>query len=404
MAPSMHKPPMHPNKQPSELDVETYRLPRWDAQGNLIDDRPKPIATVTEDIEDVQIQPPSAEEVRQIHDDAFNEGFESGYQQGMKQGQQEGHKAGHQQGYEVGEQAGRGVGEQAGYDAALKVEQSRIDQELEPLKAVLEQLQGLLPKQEAALREGMVALAVRLARNLFDAELVLKPDHIQALVHSAIQALPNADERLTIELHPDDLALVEPIADSHWTLQAGAELNRGGCRVRSRFSYIDYSLEHRFRQQVSNLLAQSGLSERLEELSQSWPLPAADAEASATPLRTSDQPEEVISESRGRAEPVAAEQKKAADGETSQIDAMQPAPDVAPENAQQTAQTDNSANVQPVTDDAEDGTDGAALTDPTDSSVEPASGEGEAVNEADSTSANPNNATDSQEPKNDEPR
>lgn len=301
MAPSMRKPPLHPDENSTDLDIETYRLPRWDAQGNLIDDRPKPVATITEDVDSVEIQPPTAEEIRQIHDDAFNEGFESGYEQGMKQGQQEGHKAGHQQGYEAGEQAGRGVGEQAGYEAALKTEQRRIDQEVAPLKAVLEQLQGVLPKQEADLREALVALAVRLARNLFDAELALKPDHIQSLVHSAIQALPNADERLTIELHPDDLALIEPMADSHWTLQADAQLNRGGCRVRSRFSYIDYSLEHRFRQQVSNLLAQSGLSERLQELSEPWPLPTADAEATEAPLSNADQPQQVISEAMGAA-------------------------------------------------------------------------------------------------------
>lgn len=291
------KPPLHPDEMETELDVEAYRLPRWDAQGNLIDDRPKPIATITEDVEDVQLQPPTAEEIRQIHDAAYNEGFESGYQQGMKQGQQEGHKAGHQEGYAAGEEVGRGVGEQAGYDAALKTEQARIAESVAPLQDVLTQLQNLLPKQEADLQVGMVALAVRLARNLFDAELALKPDHIQALVHNAVQALPNADERLTIELHPDDLALVETMADSHWTLQADPELSRGGCRVRSRFSYIDYSLEHRFRQQVSNLLTQTGLSERLEELSQPWPLPSAGKSTDDIPLQAEHNPGEIVSES-----------------------------------------------------------------------------------------------------------
>ncbi|WP_108124468.1 flagellar assembly protein FliH [Saccharospirillum mangrovi] len=291
------KPPLHPDEMETELDVEAYRLPRWDAKGNLIDDRPKPIATITEDVEDVQVQPPTAEEIRQIHDAAYNEGFESGYQQGMKQGQQEGHKAGHQEGYAAGEEVGRGVGEQAGYDAALKTEQARIAESLAPLQDLLTQLQGLLPKQEADLRDGLVTLAVRLARNLFDAELALKPDHIQALVHNAVQALPNADERLTIELHPDDLALVETMADSHWTLQADPELRRGGCRVRSRFSYIDYSLEHRFRQQVSNLLAQSGLSERLEELSQPWPLPSASTLTDDSPLQAEHNPGEILTES-----------------------------------------------------------------------------------------------------------
>lgn len=305
MAPSTHKPPLHPGEKSSKVEVETYRLPRWDANGNLIDDRPKPVATVTEDIQEAEVKPPTAEEIRQIHDDAYNEGFESGYQQGMRQGQQEGHKAGHQEGFQAGEQAGRGVGEQAGYDAAMKIEEARIAEALVPLKQLLDQWQAVLPKQEAALQEGLVALAVRLTRNLFDAELALKPQHIQSLVHSAIQALPNADERLTVELHPDDLALVESIADSHWNLHADPQLSRGGCRIRSRFSYVDYSLEHRFRQQVSNLLGQAGLSERLEELAEPWPLPkASDTPADSQPLqRPSD---EVISEAAVTAEASAA--------------------------------------------------------------------------------------------------
>jgi len=385
MAPTMRKPPLHPDENSTDLDIETYRLPRWDAQGNLIDDRPKPIATVTEDVEGVDIQPPTAEEIRQIHDDAFNEGFESGYEQGMKQGQQEGHKAGHQQGYEAGEQAGRGIGEKAGYDAALKTEENRIDEELAPLKAVLEQLQGVLPKQEAALREGLMALAVRLARNLFDAELALKPDHIQALVHSAIQALPNADERLTIELHPDDLALVEPIADSHWVLQADAQLNRGGCRVRSRFSYVDYSLEHRFRQQVSNLLAQSGLSERLEELSQPWSLPEANAEAADTPLSTDDQPQDILSESAGPEQPSAAE-PRATDASD------QAPPNDAPTDEAVTEPDPNVADASPAPG-TTDGDDGSA-TNSADNTPEAAG----------TSAADLNTPSDNQESSDNEPR
>lgn len=394
MAPPMNKPPLHhPNENNTDLDIETYRLPRWDAQGNLIDDRPKPVATITEDVEGVDIQPPTAEEIRQIHDDAFNEGFESGYQQGMKQGQQEGHKAGHQQGYEAGEQAGRGVGEQAGYEAALKTEQNRIEQELAPLKAVLEQLQDLLPKQEAALREGLMALAVRLARNLFDAELALKPDHIQALVHNAIQALPNADERLTIELHPDDLALVESIADSHWTLQADAQLNRGGCRVRSRFSYVDYSLEHRFRQQVSNLLAQSGLSERLDELSQPWTLPEAKAEAADAPLSTDGQPQEILSESMGPEQSAAAESNAAAESATT---------DTADQAPSDNAATGDAPAGESLTEPDQDAPPGADATN-SDQSNSTASAD-DTSEAADPSVADPNVPPASQESPDDEPR
>lgn len=266
------------NASPEEMDVETYRLPKWDANGDLIEETRRQ-GMSSEDMEEIEVAPPTAEEIRQIHEDAYNEGFESGYEQGLRQGQQDGQKQGHQEGYVAGEQAGRETGEKAGFESAKAAEEERIQQHLEPLAGVLADLNAALPEQEAALKDGLVALAVRIARNVIDAELTLKPDHIGALVHTAVQALPNADERLTVELHPEDLALVKKVADSHWQLEPKAEISRGGCIVKTRFSYIDYTLEHRYRLQVSNLLAHMGLSEQLSEFERPWPLPAAEPEA-----------------------------------------------------------------------------------------------------------------------------
>ncbi len=276
-------------KQPPESgsDIETYRLPRWDSRGNPM---PEPQGVSSEDLTEEEISLPTAEEIRQIHEDAYNEGFESGYEQGMRQGQADGREQGHQEGFQAGEAQGRETGEKAGFEAARAAEDERIEKELQPLVALLESLKSALPEQEEALKEGLVLLATRIARNVIDAELSLHPDHIVSLAHAAIQALPNADERLIIELHPDDEALVARIAESHWTLESNDKITRGGCVVRTRFSYIDCTLEHRYRQQVSNLLAHLGLSERLTELEQPWPLPPAEAPQPVEELTDAEEP------------------------------------------------------------------------------------------------------------------
>jgi len=264
----------HRNRPPADSDVETYRLPRWDSQGNPV---AEPRRTVeSEDIEEADVQLPTAEDIRRIHEDAYNEGFESGYEQGMRQGQADGHKQGHQEGYQAGEAQGRETGEKAGFEAARAAEDERITAELKPLATLLEEMKSALPEQDAALKDGLVVLATRIARNVIDAELSLKPDHIASLAHAAVQALPNADERLIIEMNPADETLVSRVAESHWTLEPNDAITRGGCVVRTRFSYIDYTLEHRYRQQVSNLLVHLGLSERLTELEKPWPLPTAE--------------------------------------------------------------------------------------------------------------------------------
>ncbi|MEP4544751.1 MAG: FliH/SctL family protein [Saccharospirillum sp.] len=262
-------------------NVEPYQLPRWDAQGKPV---PQPGArqadtSIVEDVQPESLSPPTAEDIRQIHEDAYNEGFESGFEQGMKQGQATGQTEGYQAGYDSGEQEGLSVGNKAGMLAAQQEEAERINAELAPLSELFEQIKAVLGQQTDDLESGLVALAARIARNVIDAELTLQPEHIQGLVHSAVQALPNADERFTLEINPEDAAYVEPIAEQHWNLVPTPSISRGGCVIRTRFSYVDYTLEHRYRQQVSNLLAHAGLSEQLAEMESPWPLPPAEPEA-----------------------------------------------------------------------------------------------------------------------------
>ncbi|HET8902654.1 MAG TPA: FliH/SctL family protein [Saccharospirillum sp.] len=263
--------------------VETYQLPRWDAQGRPVQD-PKanqPDPGSVEDVNPESLKPPTADEIRQIHEDAYNEGFESGFEQGMKQGQATGQAEGYKAGYDSGEQEGLSAGNKAGMLAAQQAEEERISAELAPLAELLTQIKEVLGQQTDDVKSGLVALATRIARNVIDAELTLNPDHIQTLVHAAVQALPNADERFTLELNPEDEALVKRIAEPHWNLVPTATVSRGGCIIRTRFSYVDYSLEHRYRQQISNLLAHAGLSEQLTAMESPWPLPAAEPEADA---------------------------------------------------------------------------------------------------------------------------
>lgn len=300
--------------------VETYQLPRWDAQGRPVSDPKtnKPEAGSVEDVNPDSLKPPTADEIRQIHEDAYNEGFESGFEQGMKQGQATGQAEGYKAGYDSGEQEGLSAGNKAGMLAAQQAEEERINAELAPLAELLTQIKAVLGQQTGDLQSGLVALATRIARNVIDAELTLNPDHIQNLVHAAVQALPNADERFTLELNPEDEAMVKRIAEPHWNLVPTASVSRGGCIIRTRFSYVDYSLEHRYRQQVSNLLAHAGLSEQLTAMESPWPLPAADpdADVNATGDETTQVKDAIIGESDPAADAEAPESESQDAAET----------------------------------------------------------------------------------------
>lgn len=308
--------------------VETYQLPRWDAQGRPVQDPKanKPDPGSVEDVNPESLKPPTADEIRQIHEDAYNEGFESGFEQGMKQGQATGQAEGYKAGYDSGEQEGLSAGNKAGMLAAQQAEEERISAELAPLGELLTQIKAVLGQQTDDLQSGLVALATRIARNVIDAELTLNPDHIQNLVHAAVQALPNADERFTLELNPEDEALVKRIAEPHWNLVPTTSVSRGGCIIRTRFSYVDYSLEHRYRQQVSNLLAHAGLSEQLTAMESPWPLPAAEPEADAS--ATGDESAQVEDSITGEFAPVDAETTVSESQDAAETEAVDSATEV----------------------------------------------------------------------------
>lgn len=275
--------------------VEPYQLPRWDAQGKPVpvpaSPKAKPGTGTVEDVTPESLKPPTASEIRQIHEDAYNEGFESGFEQGMKQGQASGQAEGYKAGYDSGEQEGLSAGDKAGREAAQQEESERVSAELAPLAGLFEQISALPGQQSEELESGLVALAVRIARNVIDAELALNPAHIQSLVQAAVQALPSAEERFTLEINPQDASYVERVADPHWNLVPTPAISRGGCVIRTRFSYVDYTLEHRYRQQVSNLLAHAGLSEHLTEMETPWPLPPAEPAPGAPDSQSGTDPE-----------------------------------------------------------------------------------------------------------------
>lgn len=246
-------------RQGSEKAVEDYHFPKWDKDGNLIKTAKKPQKvkkpTEVEDIEETVVKVPTVKEIEAIREEAYNEGFEQGYENGLAQGQQEGKKLGHSEGHEKGYADGFGEGRKAGSDEALNEERQKTDEKLSVFNAASDALKQQVATEQDELEEALLALSIRIARQVLQDELRLKPNHIATVVHAAVQSLPNPDEKLTVLLNPAELDFVETIADSHWTLEGDQSISVGGCRVKSAFSYVDYTLEHRFENAVTHLIS-----------------------------------------------------------------------------------------------------------------------------------------------------
>ncbi|ROQ19944.1 MULTISPECIES: flagellar assembly protein FliH [Marinimicrobium] len=175
----------------------------------------------------------SAEEMQRLVDAAEQEGREQGYQAGFEQGRAEGYEAGQQKGWEEMRQK-------------LAAEQQRFQH-------LVQAIREPLAEQEDALEQWLLDTVCALTRSLVERELLTDSSHIMEPVRAAVAALPAGAEHLHIYLNPDDLALVEAYAEEHrldWTFHSDEALLPGGCRVETKESQVDFSIEHRLAQQL----------------------------------------------------------------------------------------------------------------------------------------------------------
>lgn len=235
-----------------ELRVETWQLPRLD--GKVVNE---PVPEQTVEPEPEEVQPPSAAELQAIRDAAREEGYNEGVSQGHAAGVEQGHEEGFQEGFE----AGKAAGEQAGREAA----DAQATKELAAAKAdfaqrfssVINQLNAVEASLEEELTPVIRDLVLRIAQSLVVQSLRQTPEQIEQIVHQAIQLMPATHERMDINLHPDDLAILKTL-DRPWlehvALHADTTLSPGGCVIKTRHSLLDYSLQARYEQQIAALL------------------------------------------------------------------------------------------------------------------------------------------------------
>jgi len=193
-----------------------------------------------------------------VREAARQAGFDEGYQQGKEQG----HTEGHAQGLATGLQEGRANGHAEGYSAGLAEGQTLAREHAEQLQRLGQSLACSLRNLEQDIGQGLISLALEIARHVVGDTLAQHPETIVANVRQVMQADPDAQAPLRVWVHPDDLALVntylaDDIAHSDWCLLSDARLSRGSCRAETAFGAIDATLETRWRRVAASLGRQS---------------------------------------------------------------------------------------------------------------------------------------------------
>ena len=146
--------------------------------------------------------------------------------------------------------------------------QKEIGVQLEFLHSIMATLAMPLPGFDDQLVDEMVQLSMSVVKQMVRRELKTSPGEVVAVIKEAISILPTTSAEVTLELHPEDAelvrsALMNPDTESNWKISVDPVLTRGGCRVLTRSSRIDATVETRLNAVIASVLG----CERMQDTS-----------------------------------------------------------------------------------------------------------------------------------------
>ncbi|MEH6556567.1 MAG: flagellar assembly protein FliH [Oceanicoccus sp.] len=147
-------------------------------------------------------------------------------------------------------------GKSEGYKAGISAAREELEQSTESLSKTIDMLFSALAGQDDEVEQALVNLVICVSRSVLLRELTIDSSQITAIVRKAVDELPLNSSDITIHLSEQDFQLLQEHNDisTHWQLQIDRTLTAGGCRVSSRHSVVDYTLEDQFQQTINALV------------------------------------------------------------------------------------------------------------------------------------------------------
>lgn len=147
-------------------------------------------------------------------------------------------------------------GKDEGYQAGINAAREEQEQSAENLAKTIDMLFSSLAGQDDEVEQALVNLVICVSRSILRRELTIDSSQIAAIVSDAVDELPLSASDVTIHLSEQDFQLLQEHNDisAQWRLQIDRTLTAGGCRVSSRHSVVDYTLEDQFQQTINSLV------------------------------------------------------------------------------------------------------------------------------------------------------
>lgn len=208
---------------------------------------------------EIEILPPTAEEIESIRAAAHAEGYSQGQQEGLAKGYEEGLTKGHEEGLTKGVEEGTTQG--------LAIGEEQVQQHITRWVTLIDSLQNPVARVDEALEKELVLLAVSLAKSVIRSEVKTNTDLIFQAISEGLKALPIQEKHYQIHLNPEDIKLVnnhfspEEMIKHRWDLIESPELSAGGCEIITQSNAVDITVERRVKDVIDKFLLEQGLSQ-----------------------------------------------------------------------------------------------------------------------------------------------
>ncbi|SDR88939.1 flagellar assembly protein FliH [Halopseudomonas xinjiangensis] len=206
------------------FDAEPLQVPLETAEPDAADET---VIELPEEVEEAP-KPFTVEELEQIREEAYNEGFAAGERDGFHSGQIKGQQEA----------------------------KTRLDVRLGEIEALMSQLMEPMHEQDEQIEDMLLKLVETMVRQVIQRELLTDSSQIVRVLRGALKALPMGAGNIRIYLNPADFEAVKALRERHeesWRLLEDDALLPGGCRVETEHSQVDATLETRLAQIIEQL-------------------------------------------------------------------------------------------------------------------------------------------------------
>jgi len=246
-------------KPTTEQGTDVWSLPTVESENTPVDEstnamgiKPSWRFEPPEEHVEEEITPLTAEDIEDIRQAAFDEGFNQGKEEGFAKGHEEGKVSGHEEGL--------AQGHEEGVETGLAEGKKQIDEQSSAWALLTEQMHKPLQDVEKGVEQQLIHLVVQLTEAITLQEAKTNPDILIGAISAGIKALPSQETQTQILLHPDDIKLVEKqfgamhVQEQGWRLLPAPQLVPGSCQVENSTSNVDLSVKSRMKEVLDSFL------------------------------------------------------------------------------------------------------------------------------------------------------